>query len=225
ISFINEVANLCDRVGADVNEVRRGIGHDRRIGFQFLFPGVGYGGSCFPKDVNALIRVAIDNGVEPTLLNAVDAVNDRQKEVLFAKLGKHFGGDFAGKTVAVWGLAFKPRTDDIREAPSLVLIDALLAAGAKVRAHDPVAAENVKAHYADDPAAAAGLSFCEHHYEAATGADALAICTEWNDYRHPDFDYLKHVLTTPAVFDGRNLYEPAKMAAAGFAYHGIGLDG
>ncbi|MEM1063200.1 MAG: UDP-glucose/GDP-mannose dehydrogenase family protein, partial [Planctomycetota bacterium] len=168
ISFINEVANLCDRVGADVNEVRRGIGHDRRIGFQFLFPGVGYGGSCFPKDVNALIRVAIDNGVEPTLLNAVDAVNDRQKEVLFAKLGKHFGGDFAGKTVAVWGLAFKPRTDDIREAPSLVLIDALLAAGAKVRAHDPVAAENVKGHYADDPAAAAGLSFCEHHYEAAT---------------------------------------------------------
>ena len=217
ISFINEMANLCERVGADVNGVRRGIGHDKRIGFQFLFPGVGYGGSCFPKDVRALMRVAEDTGVEPRILAAVDEVNDAQKTVLFEKVKRHLGDDLKGKTVGVWGLAFKPRTDDIREAPALVLIDALLDAGATVQVHDPVAEENVKADYGDK------LVYGEHHYDAAKGADLLCICTEWNEFRNPDFDYLKHAMNAPVILDGRNLYDPADLAAKGFAYEGIGL--
>ena len=217
ISFINEMANLCERVGADVNGVRRGIGHDKRIGFQFLFPGVGYGGSCFPKDVRALMRVAEDTGVEPRILAAVDEVNDAQKTVLFEKVKKRLGDDLTGKTVGVWGLAFKPRTDDIREAPALVLIDALLDAGATVQVHDPVAEENVKADYGDK------LVYGEHHYDAAKGADLLCICTEWNEFRNPDFDYLKHAMNAPVILDGRNLYDPADLAAKGFAYEGIGL--
>ncbi|QDT55564.1 UDP-glucose 6-dehydrogenase [Caulifigura coniformis] len=216
ISFINEMANVCELVGADINDVRRGIGHDQRIGFSFLFPGVGYGGSCFPKDVRAMEHVAAEKGFTTELLKSVDAVNDRQKNVLFNKLKKHFG-DLQGKKIAVWGLAFKPRTDDIREAPSLVLIRSLLEVGAKVFAHDPVAMENVKKEFGNR------VTFCSHHYEALDGADALAIVTEWNEYRTPDFGYIKHKLKQPVIFDGRNLYDPAKMAREGFTYNGIGL--
>ncbi|MFN3157881.1 MAG: UDP-glucose dehydrogenase family protein [Rubinisphaera brasiliensis] len=217
ISFINEMANLCENVGADVNEVRKGIGHDQRIGFQFLFPGVGYGGSCFPKDVKALIHTATQHGMQPGLLQSVDDVNNRQKQVLFRKLDRYFQGDLKGKTIAVWGLAFKPRTDDIREAPSLTLIDELLEAGAKVQAHDPVASDNVAAIYGDR------IQIIEQQYDALTGADALAICTEWNEYRTPDFDLIKQRLTSPAIFDGRNLFDPEKMMRRGFHYSGIGL--
>jgi UDPglucose 6-dehydrogenase len=217
ISFINEMANLCDRVGADINEVRRGIGHDQRIGFSFLFPGVGYGGSCFPKDVRALISVAQAKSIEPSVLRSVDRVNTAQKEVLFQKIQRHFEGQLAGKQIAVWGLSFKPRTDDIREAPSLVLIDRLLAAKATVRAHDPVAQDNVQAIYGDK------ITCCSHHYDTLDGADALAIVTEWNEFRNPDFAYLKHKMKQPVIFDGRNLYEPKRMRELGFVYSGIGL--
>ncbi|QDT97913.1 UDP-glucose dehydrogenase family protein [Gimesia aquarii] len=217
ISFINEMANLCERVGADINQVRRGIGHDQRIGFSFLFPGVGYGGSCFPKDVSALISVAQNQNMEPTILNAVDQVNVAQKKVLFKKISDYFKGDLEGKTVALWGLAFKPKTDDIREAPSLVLIDELLQAGVKLKVHDPVAMENVKAQYGNK------LSYFDHHYDTLEGADALAIVTEWNEFRHADFDYVLHRLSTPVIFDGRNLYDPQKMKQKGIDYFGIGL--
>lgn len=217
ISFINEMANVCDGVGADINDVRRGIGHDQRIGFAFLFPGVGYGGSCFPKDVRALASVAEAHGVTSLMLDAVDTVNQAQKQVLFAKLSRHFDGDLKGRTITLWGLAFKPRTDDIREAPSLVLIDQLLEAGATVRVHDPVAIENVEAEYGDR------LTYCADQYEALEGADALAIVTEWNEFRNPDFDAIKKKMTQPVVFDGRNLFDPAKMQALGFEYEGIGL--
>jgi UDPglucose 6-dehydrogenase len=217
ISFINEMANLCDRVGADINEVRRGIGHDQRIGFSFLFPGVGYGGSCFPKDVRALISVAQAKSVAPSILQAVDHVNTAQKDVLFQKINRHFEGQLAGKRIAIWGLSFKPRTDDIREAPSLVLIDRLLTAKASVLAHDPVAQDNVQAIYGDK------ITYCAHHYDTLDGADALAIVTEWNEFRNPDFAYLKHKMKQPVIFDGRNLYEPKRMRELGFTYSGIGL--
>ncbi len=217
ISFINEMANLCERVGADINDVRRGIGHDQRIGFAFLFPGVGYGGSCFPKDVRALFSVAREKGMKLNMLEAVDNVNNQQKNVLFGKISDHFGGHLKGKKIAIWGLAFKPKTDDIREAPALVLIDQLLAAGAELHVNDPVAIENVKEIYGNK------LTYHAHHYDAATGADCLAIVTEWNEYRTPDFDYLKLKMQAPVVFDGRNLYNPAKMTKAGFTYSGIGL--
>lgn len=217
ISFINEMANLCERVSADINDVRRGIGHDQRIGFSFLFPGVGYGGSCFPKDVRALVNVAEKCDLETTILKSVDAVNDRQKEVLFAKLSKHFGNDFSGKTVAIWGLAFKPGTDDIREAPSLVLIEQLLNAGATVRVHDPVAIENVQEIFGDR------VAYFDHHYETLNGVNALAIMTEWSEFRNPDFDYMKHCMASPVIFDGRNLFSPEKMAERGFDYWGMGL--
>jgi len=216
ISFINELANLCERMVADVNDVRRGIGHDSRIGFAFLFPGVGYGGSCFPKDVRALSSMARTHGIEPLILDAVDEVNRRQKTVLWEKIDKHFAGKLAGRTIAVWGLAFKPRTDDIREAPALALIDRLLAAGAKVQTHDPAAMDNVRAQYGDK------LAYAATPLEALEGADALAILTEWGEFRHPDFTAMKAALKTPLVFDGRNLYEPVKMKAAGFTYHCIG---
>jgi len=217
ISFINEMANLCDRVGADINEVRRGIGHDQRIGFSFLFPGVGYGGSCFPKDVRALVSVARSNGMDARILESVDHVNDAQKEVLFAKLNEHFDGDFSGKVVAVWGLSFKPGTDDIREAPSLVLIEQLLNAGATVRVHDPVAHENVRHIFGDK------LIYCEHHYDTLEDADVLTIVTEWSEFRNPDFELLKQKMKQPVIFDGRNLYDPHKMRDLGFVYSGIGL--
>jgi len=216
ISFINEMANLCEAYGADINEVRRGIGHDQRIGFSFLFPGAGYGGSCFPKDVRAAIHMARGRGLPARMMNAVDDVNEAQKDVLGRKVREHFGGDLAGKTVAVWGLAFKPRTDDIREAPALVLIDELLAAGASVRVNDPVAIPNVRAIYGDK------LAYCDRPYGALEGADALAIATEWNEFRNPDFEVMTRLLKSPVIFDGRNLYDPARMAALGFTYHGIG---
>ncbi len=217
ISFINEMANLSEQVGADINDVRRGIGHDQRIGFAFLFPGVGYGGSCFPKDVRALNHVAREQGLSMIMLQAIDAINDRQKSVLFGKLHKHFGGDLKGRKIAIWGLAFKPRTDDIREAPSLVLIGQLLDAGADVHVHDPVAADNVKQELGDK------VTYHNHHYETLDDAEALAIVTEWNEYRNPDFNYLKHKMAAPVIFDGRNLYNAAKMVEAGFTYSGIGL--
>lgn len=219
ISFINEMANLCEAVGADVNDVRRGIGHDQRIGFQFLFPGVGYGGSCFPKDVRALVAKSQAHGLVPRILQAVDDVNNQQKHVLFRKLVAHFGESLTGKKFAVWGLSFKPRTDDIREAPALVLLDELLASGAQVLAHDPVAMDNVRAIYGDR------VTFCAHHYDTLDDAEALVICTEWPEFRNPDFEYLKHKLKQPLIFDGRNLWDAAAMADRGFEYYGIGLKG
>jgi UDPglucose 6-dehydrogenase len=216
ISFINEVANLCERMQADINEVRRGIGHDSRIGFAFLFPGVGYGGSCFPKDVRALSSMARAAGLSPRILDAVDAVNTHQKTILPDKIEKHFGGKLDGRTLAIWGLSFKPRTDDIREAPALVLIDRLLAGGAKVQVHDPEALENVRRIYGQK------LSYSEQPYGALEGADALAIMTEWKEFLQPDFGQMRALMKSPVIFDGRNLYHAAQMKAAGFAYHSIG---
>jgi UDPglucose 6-dehydrogenase len=217
ISFINEMANLCESVGADINEIRRGIGHDQRIGFAFLFPGVGYGGSCFPKDVRALMQVAETHATVPRILAAVDEVNNAQKHVLFGKLNKHFSGKLAGRSIAIWGLAFKPRTDDIREAPSLTLINSLIEAGAKIRVHDPIAIENVRKIYGDR------LTYHDKMYDAVDGADALAIVTEWSEFRNPNFELMRQKLTQPVIFDGRNLYEPLLMRQLGFQYAGIGL--
>jgi UDPglucose 6-dehydrogenase len=216
ISFINEMANLCEAYGADINDVRRGIGHDQRIGFSFLFPGVGYGGSCFPKDIRAVIHMAQSRGLPARMMEAVDEVNEAQKDVLTRKVNEHFDGDVKGKTVAIWGLAFKPRTDDIREAPALVLIDSLLASGADVRVHDPEALANVRAQYGDR------LTYCDRPYGALEQADALAIVTEWNEFRNPDFEVMRRLMRQAVIFDGRNLYDPARMAALGFTYHGIG---
>ncbi len=215
ISFINEMANLCEGYGADINDVRRGIGHDQRIGFSFLFPGVGYGGSCFPKDIRAVIHMAKAVGLPAKMMEAVDAVNEAQKDVLAAKLKEHFGG-LAGRTIAVWGLAFKPRTDDIREAPALVLIDAILAAGGAVRAHDPEALGNVRAIYGER------IACCPHKYDALKGSDALVIATEWKEFHNPDFDEMRGLLSQPVIFDGRNLFDPERMAQMGFTYYGIG---
>jgi UDPglucose 6-dehydrogenase len=216
ISFINEVANLCERMAADIDDVRRGIGHDSRIGFAFLFPGAGYGGSCFPKDVQALAAMARDKGIMPRILTAVHETNLAQKHVLGAKIAAHFGGDLAGKRVAVWGLAFKPRTDDIRDAPSLDLIERLLAGKAIVRVHDPEAMANVRAMYGDR------LEYADAPLDALDGADCLVIVTEWGDYRRPDFDAVAKRMKSCVIFDGRNLYAPAEMRARGFAYHAIG---
>lgn len=216
ISFINEMANLCERLGADVNDVRRGIGHDQRIGFQFLFPGPGYGGSCFPKDVNALIYLARSLNVPVQLIEAVDRVNTSQKSVLPDKVKKHFGTELRGKCLAVWGLAFKPRTDDIREAPALTLINEMLAEGVQLRVHDPEALKNVGSEYQD------ALTYCDRPYGALEGADALVIVTEWSEFRRPDFDVMKKLMRGHVIFDGRNLYEPKQMQALGFTYYGIG---
>ncbi|REK08248.1 MAG: UDP-glucose/GDP-mannose dehydrogenase family protein [Planctomycetota bacterium] len=216
ISFINEMANLCERTKADVNDVRRGIGHDSRIGFAFLFPGVGYGGSCFPKDVRALASTARSVGSEPRLLDVVDRVNTAQKSIIPEKIKRHFGGQLAGKTIAVWGLAFKPRTDDIREAPALVLINEMLEAGAKVQVHDPEAMENVRQMYGDK------LLYAEKRYGALEGADALAIMTEWKEFLQPDFDFMKSLMKSPVIFDGRNLYSLKQMESAEFTYYSIG---
>jgi UDPglucose 6-dehydrogenase len=216
ISFINEMANLCEAYTADINDVRRGIGHDSRIGFSFLFPGAGYGGSCFPKDVRAAVNMAKVKGLEARMMEAVDEVNEAQKTVLVHKVLKHLGASPRGKIVAVWGLAFKPRTDDIREAPALVLVDALLAAGCVVKVHDPEAMPNVRAIYGDQ------LSYPDHPYDALDGADALAIVTEWNEFRSPDFSQMLKRMRQPVIFDGRNLYDPERMKALGFKYQGIG---
>ncbi|WZO98538.1 UDP-glucose/GDP-mannose dehydrogenase family protein [Isosphaeraceae bacterium EP7] len=216
ISFINEMANLCESYGADIDDVRRGIGHDQRIGFSFLFPGVGYGGSCFPKDIRAVIHMAQSRGLPARMMEAVDLVNEAQKNVLVRKILDHFGAEAEGKTVAIWGLAFKPRTDDIREAPALVIIDALLAEGIHVRVHDPEAISNVRAIYGDK------LIYCDRPYGALEGADALAIATEWNEFRNPSFEVIRGLLRQPVIFDGRNLYDPERMASLGFNYQGIG---
>lgn len=216
ISFINEMANLCDRLGADVNDVRKGIGHDQRIGFPFLFPGPGYGGSCFPKDVGAIVAMGRRTGHRLRLMEAVDAVNAAQKRVLFGKIKAHFGDGLAGKTLAVWGLAFKPRTDDIREAPALALIDDLLDAGVGVRVHDPEAMANVRAVYGDR------LYYSDRPYGALEGADGLVIVTEWAEFRNPDFELIRRLLKGPVVFDGRNVYDERTMAQYGFTYYGIG---
>jgi UDPglucose 6-dehydrogenase len=216
ISFINEVANLCERMEADIDDVRRGIGHDSRIGFAFLFPGAGYGGSCFPKDVQALAAMARDKGVSPRILTAVHETNLAQKQVLGEKIAAHFGGSLAGTRVAIWGLAFKPRTDDVRDAPAIDLIERLLAGGASVSVYDPEAMANVRGIYGDRIAYAAGP------YEALDGADCLAIVTEWGDFRRPDFDEMARRMKSRTIFDGRNLYAPAEMQARGFAYHAIG---
>lgn len=216
ISFINEMANLCEKMGGDINDVRRGIGHDSRIGFAFLFPGVGYGGSCFPKDVRALTAMTEEHGLEPSMLRAVDKVNDLQKEVMFDKIKDHFGGQLSGKTFGVWGLAFKPRTDDVREAPALVLIEELLKQGAKVQVNDPEAMENVSAEYGEK------LTYCELPLDAARGADALVIMTEWKNYHRPNWDEVLEAMATPTVFDGRNLYEPERMQQRGVRYYSIG---
>jgi UDPglucose 6-dehydrogenase len=218
ISFMNEIANLAELVGADIEKVRIGIGSDPRIGYHFIYPGVGYGGSCFPKDVQALERSARSHGYEPMILTAVEAVNARQKTVLFQKISAHYRGNLAGKTFAVWGLAFKPNTDDMREAPSRVLIEALWAAGATVRAYDPVAMEETQRIYGER----ADLVYCPSMEGALDGADALAIVTEWREFRSPDFDALKAALASPVIFDGRNLYDPAVMHRFGFTYYGIG---
>jgi UDPglucose 6-dehydrogenase len=216
ISFINEMANLCEKLHADVNDVRRGIGHDQRIGFQFLHPGPGYGGSCFPKDVNALIYLAKSLGVTVDLMDAVDRVNIAQKAVLPTKVKLHFGNELKGKTLAIWGIAFKPGTDDIREAPALTLIDQMLAEGVHLRVHDPEAIGNLKQIYGDK------LTYCDRPYGALEGADGLAVVTEWQAFRRPDFDVIKKLLRTPVIFDGRNIYEPKAMKELGFTYYGIG---
>ena len=218
ISFMNELANLAERLGADIEMIRNGIGSDPRIGYSFIYPGAGYGGSCFPKDVKALSRSAQDVGHEADILAAVETVNQRQKHVLFGKISRFFGGSVSGRTIAVWGLAFKPNTDDMREAPSRVLMEALWAAGAKVRAYDPVAMPEAKRIYGARP----DLALVASAAEALEGADALAICTEWQEFRSPDFGRFKNVLKQPVVFDGRNLYEPSLMARQGIRYFGIG---
>ena len=215
ISFINEISNLCERTGADINDVRRGIGHDARIGFQFLFPGAGFGGSCFPKDVRALIHTAHHLGSFPLLLEAVEKVNEAQKAVLFSKIQKHFGS-VKDLTLAIWGAAFKPRTDDIREAPALVLIDSLLAAGVHVRLHDPEALANMRSKYGNR------LTYCDRPYGALEGADGLAIVTEWQEFRQPDFELMRRLLKQPVIFDGRNLYEPKTVVNHGFTYYAMG---
>ena len=219
ISFINEMANLSEKLGADINDVRRGMGHDVRIGFQFLFPGAGYGGSCFPKDVRALISLSREVGAPVRLMQSVDDVNEAQKSVLVRKVRQHYGESLKEKTIAIWGLAFKPRTDDIREAPALTLIDALLESGAAVRVHDPEAIANVRAIYGDK------LAYCDRPYGAIEGADGLAIVTEWQEFRQPDFEIMKRLMREPVVFDGRNLYDPKVMAGHGFVYESIGRVG
>lgn len=224
ISFMNQMANLCDLMGADVAAVREGIGSDSRIGYDFLFPGVGYGGSCFPKDVKALVRTAAESDYEFVLLKAVEEVNELQKQILSRKIISYFGGDgktrpLEGRRIAIWGLSFKPRTDDMREAPSIVIINTLLEAGAQVSAHDPVAVKEAKRVFGDR------ISYGSNEYEILKDADALAIVTEWNEYRNPDFERIAALLKQPVIFDGRNLYEPRRMKYLGFDYFAIGRNG
>jgi UDPglucose 6-dehydrogenase len=216
ISFINQMANLCEAVGAEINEVRRGMGTDRRIGSQFLFPGVGYGGSCLPKDVQALIHSAASNNLDFSILRAADTVNDEQKRIMVERACQHFGPDLKDHTFAVWGLAFKPRTDDMREAPSLVVIEELLAAGARIQAHDPEAIPGARKLFGER------ITYHQTNYDALRGADALIILTEWNEFRHPNFQRIKAELKQPVIFDGRNLYDPALMKALEFKYYSIG---
>ncbi len=227
ISFINEMAVICAGLGADIDSVRRGMGYDRRIGFEFLFPGVGYGGSCFPKDVKALAQTAQEIGVDAKLLTSVEAVNERQKNLLSDMIIRHFAGtagqkggkskkSLIGKTIAVWGLSFKPRTDDMREAPSVVIIKNLLRAGAVVNAHDPVAMNEARKIFKDK------INYLQDNYEALRGADALAVVTEWSEFRAPDFKKIKKIMKKPVIFDGRNVYSKEELHKLGFTYYGIG---
>ncbi|MEO8803074.1 MAG: UDP-glucose/GDP-mannose dehydrogenase family protein [Rudaea sp.] len=218
ISFMNEMANIAERVGADIELVRHGIGSDPRIGYSFIYPGAGYGGSCFPKDVQALERIARGHGYEARLLDAVEAVNRDQKEKLFELMQRYFPTGLSGKTIAIWGLAFKPNTDDMREAPSRRLLEQLWAAGANVRAYDPEAHDEARRLYGER----VDLTLCEGAYAALDGADALVIATEWKVFWSPDFARIRGALTTPVIFDGRNIYEPGSVEAAGIAYYGIG---
>jgi UDPglucose 6-dehydrogenase len=215
ISFINEVSNLCEKVGADVNEVRRAIGLDRRIGPHFIFPGVGYGGSCFPKDVRAAIAMG-ESQLELPLLRAVEKVNERQKRLLAEKVTRHFGANLKGRTFALWGLAFKPRTDDMRDAPAIMLVEALLKAGASVHAHDPEAMHEAKKIFGDR------IAYFRRNYDALKGADALLIVTEWNEFRRPNFTTIKQLLKQPVIFDGRNIYDPEDLRKMGFTYFSVG---
>lgn len=216
ISFINEMANLCERMGGDINDVRRGIGHDHRIGFSFLFPGVGYGGSCFPKDLRALATMAREHGLEPRILQAVEAVNQQQKLVLLDKIRAHYGQRLSQVTLAVWGLAFKPRTDDIREAPAIVLIDELLKLGVKLQVHDPEAMNNVREIYGDR------LTYAAQQLDALNGAQGLVINTEWGEFRNVDFGDMRARIAEQVIFDGRNLFEPEQLLSTGFTYYSIG---
>jgi UDPglucose 6-dehydrogenase len=215
ISFMNEVANVCELVGADVDQVRKAIGADQRIGTSFLFPGIGYGGSCFPKDVQAMMHFASEKQYTFRILRAVDEVNAAQKMRLFSKIKAHLGA-LKGRTVAVWGLAFKPRTDDMREAPSVPLINSLIAAGASVQAFDPEAIRVAKEIFGSK------VSYASSSYDALKGADCLAIVTEWNEFRRPDFTRMRSLMKSPVIFDGRNLFTPAQMQQSGFTYHSIG---
>jgi UDPglucose 6-dehydrogenase len=217
ISFMNDIANLCELMGADVNMVRRGIGSDSRIGPKFIYPGAGYGGSCFPKDVKALIRTAKDKKYTMRILNAVEEVNEAQKEVLVEKVSRHFNGELKGKNLAMWGLSFKPKTDDMREAPSLVIIQKLIEAGASVTVYDPVAMHEAKRFLNES------VTYATDMYGTLDGKDALIIVTEWPEFRSPDFSEVGRRLKNKVIFDGRNIFEPGDMAAAGFMYHGIGI--
>jgi UDPglucose 6-dehydrogenase len=218
ISFMNDIANLCEIVGADINMVRKGIGSDSRIGPKFIYPGIGYGGSCFPKDVKALIRTADDFNYSLRVLKAVEAVNEEQKSVMFRKVLKHFSSDIKGRTIAMWGLSFKPLTDDMREAPSLVLIKKFLEAGASVRAYDPVAMNEAKRILGDQ------IIYARDQYDALTDADCLLLATEWPEFKFPDFSVIRKLLKSPVIFDGRNIYDFAEMKRKGFTYYCIGIN-
>jgi UDPglucose 6-dehydrogenase len=218
ISFINDIANLCEIVGADINHVRKGIGSDGRIGNKFIYPGIGYGGSCFPKDVQALIRTAKENNYDLQVLKAVEAVNKKQKSVLFNKILNYYNGDLKGKTVAIWGLSFKPQTDDMREAPSLEIVKKLLKAGANVKAYDPVALNEAKHHFGDT------ILYYKDQYEALIEADCLAVLTEWPEFKIPNFNIINKLLNTTAIFDGRNIYDKEEMKKNGFDYFCIGVN-
>jgi len=216
ISFINEIASLCEKVGADVNSVRRGIGSDTRIGSKFLYAGTGYGGSCFPKDVKALIRTGNENGVPMSVIKAVEDVNDKQKSILVEKLMSHFNNNIEGKTIALWGLAFKPNTDDMREAPALVIIKKLLAAGAKVKAYDPVAMKETQRRIGNI------IKYSQDQYDAADNADAILLVTEWNEFRILNYNVLSKIVKEKIILDGRNIYDPKEVQQKGFVYFGIG---
>jgi UDPglucose 6-dehydrogenase len=222
ISFMNEIANLCERMGVDVENVRQGIGSDSRIGYSFIYPGAGYGGSCFPKDVKALIRMAKDHEFEPKLLNAVEARNEAQKHVLFEKITRHFGTRIKGLTFGLWGLSFKPGTDDMREASSVVLLHELIGAGALVKAYDPVAMVAARRELPGEWFKSGQLKLVDEQYSALEGADAMVLMTEWKPFRHPDFGRIKKIMKNPVIFDGRNQYDPALLREAGFEYSGIG---
>jgi UDPglucose 6-dehydrogenase len=222
ISFMNEIANLCERLGVDVENVRKGIGSDGRIGYSFIYPGCGYGGSCFPKDVRALVHMARENGVEPMILAAVEGRNEAQKQRLFERITARFGPDLGGHTFGIWGLAFKPGTDDMREAPSVVLLRQLVDAGAKVKAYDPVAIEAARRTLPAQWLKSGRVSLTEHQYDALDGVSALALVTEWKPFRYPDFGVVKKRMKQPIIFDGRNLYDPAELRGLGFEYFGIG---